>query len=93
LLVGGRTGTISIMNGTEKTLEELRKLPIEERIQLVEDLWDSIADETEGCEFPVSPELARDLDERLRQYRNDASSARSADEVVSKIRRLLSARS
>jgi putative addiction module component (TIGR02574 family) len=44
-------------------LEQLRKLPLTERIQLVEDLWDSIASEADS--LPI-PESHRDELERRR---------------------------
>ncbi len=45
------------------TLDELRALPVAERIQLVEDLWESIADEPVATE--LSPAHAAELDRRL----------------------------
>jgi len=44
-------------------LRELRELPISERIQLVEDLWDSIAEDAAG--YKLSSEQTALLDERL----------------------------
>jgi len=53
-------------------LDEIRKLSLSERIQLVEDVWDSIA--AEGEEFPIPEshrvELARRREEH-RQNRED----------------------
>jgi putative addiction module component (TIGR02574 family) len=77
------------MNSADKALEALRALPIDERIQLVEDLWDTIAEETEAGEFELSPELAAELDRRLDEYRRDPSSARPAEEVLARLRRLI----
>lgn len=34
-----------------KAIEKLRSLPIAERIQLVEDLWDSIAEDSGETDF------------------------------------------
>jgi putative addiction module component (TIGR02574 family) len=44
-------------------LRELRELPISERILLVEDLWDSIAEDTSA--FTLSAEQSDELDARL----------------------------
>jgi putative addiction module component (TIGR02574 family) len=44
-------------------LRELRELPISERIQLVEDLWDSIVEDASECE--LSSEQTAFLDKRL----------------------------
>jgi len=47
-------------------LEALRQLPVAERLQLVEDLWDSIAVETPPPELPLTPALRAELDRRLK---------------------------
>jgi putative addiction module component (TIGR02574 family) len=44
-------------------LSEILKLSIAERIQLVEDIWDSIAAEPESV--PLTPEQADELDRLL----------------------------
>ncbi len=49
------------------------KLSIAERLQLVEDIWDSIADETEA--LPLTDAQKAELDRRLEQYRRDPDSA------------------
>ncbi len=46
-------------------------LTVAERIQLVQDLWDSIAAHPE--EIPVTPEELGWLDERLASYERDSS--------------------
>lgn len=45
--------------------EALRRLPVAERLQLVGDLWDSIAADAPDEAFPMTPELAAELDRRL----------------------------
>ena len=45
------------------TLESLIQLPLSERIQLVEDLWDSIA--AKGSEIPMTPAQHEELEYRL----------------------------
>jgi putative addiction module component (TIGR02574 family) len=80
------------MNDADKALETLRRLPVDERIQIVEDLWDTIAEDTEAAEFELSPELAAELDRRLDEYRADPSSARPAEEVLARLRRDVSPR-
>ncbi|HKP02150.1 MAG TPA: addiction module protein [Chthoniobacterales bacterium] len=45
------------------SIEELRQLPIPERIQLVKELWDSIADESPAID--LSAEQIAELDRRL----------------------------
>lgn len=45
------------------TIEDLKKLPVSEKIQLVEDLWDSIAAETSP--IGLSSQHIAELDHRL----------------------------
>ncbi len=65
----------------------LRELPLAERIKLVEDLWDSIAEEQNA--LPITPEQKAELDRRLDAYENNANPGRLADEVVAEIRKAL----
>ncbi len=44
-------------------LEEAKKLPISERVKLVEDIWDSIA--AEPNEFELTTEQKAELDRRI----------------------------
>ena len=53
---------------------ELRRLPIDQRIRLVEDLWDSIAAEQEA--LPLSKAQRAELDRRLDSYESDGSQGR-----------------
>ena len=62
-------------------ISQLRQLPIAERLQLVEDLWDSIADESPDDAFPLSPELASELDRRLAEHEANPNAARPWPEV------------
>lgn len=54
-------------------IEELLKLPVAERIQLVEDLWDSIAAEADG--LPLTEAQKSELDHRLQEHEADPDSA------------------
>jgi len=45
------------------TMAELKQLPLAERLQLVEDLWDTIADESSA--ITLSAEQRAELDSRL----------------------------
>ena len=49
-----------------KVIAELRSLPVVERIQLVEDLWDSIADDSEG--FCLTDAQRGEIDRRLDDF-------------------------
>lgn len=65
----------------------LKDLPLEERLKLVEDLWDSIA--AEGQNLPLTEPQRRLLDERLAEYELDGDPGEPADVVVERIRRSL----
>lgn len=56
-------------------LRALRRLSVAERIQLVADLWDSIAEEDPDAAFPVTPELVVELDRRMTAYERDPAAA------------------
>lgn len=62
----------------------LRNLPIDERIKLVEDLWDSIAAEQE--QLRLTDEQKDELDRRLDAYAVDGNHGRLAHEVIAEIR-------
>lgn len=50
----------------------------EERIQLAEELWDSL----EAAELPISEDLGAELDRRLERHRKDPGRGRPAEDVV-----------
>jgi len=61
--------------------EEAKKLSIAERIDLVEEIWDSIAEEN-GC-FELSEAQKRELDRRLESFRANPSQGRTWEEIKS----------
>jgi putative addiction module component (TIGR02574 family) len=65
----------------------LRELPVEERMKLVEDLWDSIAEDRKA--LPVTPEQKAELDRRLKAYEVDKNRGRLAADVLADVRRRL----
>ena len=64
-----------------KTLSasDIAEMPIEQRLQLVEDLWDSIADLPESVSIPEWHKSV--LDERLSAYHADPSQGMPWSEV------------
>ena len=66
---------------------KLSKLPVDERIRLVEELWDSIAADQKA--LPLTNEQKAELDRRLDAYETDGSRGRLATEAVTEIRRKL----
>lgn len=65
----------------------LRGLPIEQRMQLVEDLWDSIAADQEA--LPLTGWQRAELDRRLDAYEADGNRGRAAEHVLADIRKRL----
>ncbi len=66
---------------------KLSKLPIDERIKLVEELWDSIASDQKA--LPLTDEQKAELDRRLDAYEADGNRGRLATESITEIRRKL----
>jgi putative addiction module component (TIGR02574 family) len=64
-----------------KPIFDVSHLSPAERIRLAEELWDSLEPE----QVPVSADLARKLDERLRQYRDAPERARPAEDVLKEL--------
>jgi putative addiction module component (TIGR02574 family) len=65
----------------------LRNLPLEERLRLVEDLWDSIASD-QGA-LPLTSQQQAELDRRLDAYEADGVRGRLAADAVADIRKTL----
>ena len=57
-----------------------KTLPISERIQLVEDIWDSIAEETSGKSLFVAEDVA-EFDHRLAAHQASPTSSIPWDQV------------
>ncbi|MBU1555917.1 addiction module protein [Rheinheimera maricola] len=65
----------------------LRDLPLQQRVQLVEDLWDSIAQDQQA--LPVTDAQRAELDRRLDAYEQDGNQGRDATTVLNEIRQKL----
>ena len=65
----------------------LRDLPLDERLKLVEDLWDSIAAEEHN--LPLTEAQRRLLDERLDEYELDGDPGDPVELAVDRIRQSL----
>jgi putative addiction module component (TIGR02574 family) len=61
--------------------DQLFELPLSERLQLVQDLWDSIAPQS----VPITPEHQEELDRRLAGLERDPRSGDPWDTVKSRI--------
>jgi putative addiction module component (TIGR02574 family) len=65
------------------TVNDLLELPVSERLRLVEDLWDSIAEVPEAIE--LSEDQRADLDRRLEAYHKDPETGSPWNEVKERI--------
>ncbi|MBI1983171.1 MAG: addiction module protein [Acidobacteria bacterium] len=68
------------------SLAEIVKLEISERIQLVEDIWDSVAAVPDSVE--LSDAQREELDRRLAAYRQNPDSGSPWSEVRKRISRI-----
>ena len=59
--------------------EQAKKLSIPERLALVEEIWDSIAEETNY--FELTDEQRQELDRRLESFRANPSQGRTWEEI------------
>jgi putative addiction module component (TIGR02574 family) len=65
-------------------LSELFKLSAAERIQLAEDLWDSVAADPENLP-PLTDNQRSELDRRLAQHERDPSTATTWDDTRARL--------
>ena len=65
-------------------MSSILKLPIEDRIRLVEDIWDSIA--ADQSELDLTEAQKAELDKRLDEFEKDGKTGREASEVIADIR-------
>jgi len=60
-------------------MDEIRKLSVSERIQLVEDIWDTIVASQE--QVPLTARHRQELDRRLDEYSKDPAAGKTWDAV------------
>ena len=68
-------------------MSSIFKLPIEDRIRLVEDIWDSIAADQSALDLTDAQRT--ELDKRLDDFEKDGEIGREAYEVIAEIRNKL----
>jgi putative addiction module component (TIGR02574 family) len=68
-------------------LEEAKKRPFAEKLQLVEDLWDAIAEE--AAHRPLSDAQKRLLQVRMEAHQADPNRGRPAEDVLREIEQRL----
>jgi putative addiction module component (TIGR02574 family) len=73
------------------SLSELLRLSVAERIQLVQDLWDSVAAEAtaDPSRLPVSEGARREVLRRSEAYRRNPRAAIPLEEALERIERFL----
>jgi putative addiction module component (TIGR02574 family) len=65
-------------------MSSILKLPIKDRIRLVEDIWDSIA--ADQLALDLTQAQKAELDKRLDAFEKDGDVGREVSEVISDIR-------
>jgi putative addiction module component (TIGR02574 family) len=77
LFLQGQISRLAAMNPS--LINQARELPLEQRIELIDVLWESIAEE--GYEPPLTPEQAAELDRRLAAHRRDPNAVISWESI------------
>lgn len=65
---------------------DFRHLSAPDRVELALDLWESLEEIEREAAFPMTPELAAELDRRVAEMDADRDPGQSWDEVVAAIR-------
>jgi putative addiction module component (TIGR02574 family) len=66
------------------SIADILELPVQERIRLVELIWDSVAAIPEAVK--ISPELKAELEVRLKEFEANPAAGYSWDQVKSRIK-------
>lgn len=70
-----------------KLLEEVQHLPVQERIELAEAIWDTVAEDADSAVLPVSAAHRAELDRRLADLEANPDAGRSWEEVRDRLER------
>jgi putative addiction module component (TIGR02574 family) len=70
---------------TETDVAEILKLPVEDRLRLIELIWESLG--TDPAALPLSDAHVTVLEERLAEDRRDPTDVLTLEEVLSEARR------
>lgn len=65
--------------------DEIDNLPVEERLRLVEDIWESIRAHPEA--LPLTDAQREELDRRFATHEADPEAAKDLESVLSRVRR------
>ncbi len=69
----------------DSDIAEILKLPIEERLRLIETIWDSVA--AESSAVPLTEAQRQELHRRLDDLEREGPTGLPADEVLGKLAR------
>ena len=69
----------------QAALEEIAKLSSEEKLQLVEEIWDDLIEHSE--DIPLTEAQKKELDRRLDEYEKNPENVLTWKEVKASIRR------
>jgi putative addiction module component (TIGR02574 family) len=69
----------------ESDIAEILKLPVEERLRLIETIWDSIS--ADPSSVPLTEAQLEELDRRLDDLERDGPTGLPAEEVLAKLDR------
>lgn len=67
-------------------LEQAKRLSVEERVELVAAIWDTVAEDAGAGSLPVSDEHRRELDGRLEDRQQNPDSESPWNEVAERLR-------
>jgi len=70
---------------SDSDIAEILKLPAEERLRLVELIWESLA--AEPSDVPLGDAHRRVIDERIAEHERDPADVVSREEVLAQARR------
>ena len=66
-------------------LKEILKLSVPERIEMVEAIWDSIAESSHGDNNPLTDEQEKEIERRIERHENGDGKTLSWDELKAKL--------
>ena len=67
------------------SVEEIRGLSVAERLELLDVIWDTLAEDPAA--IPLTDTQKNELDRRLEEYRRNSHQGSSWDEVKARLRR------
>ena len=68
-------------------LEEAKRLSVEERVELVTAIWDTVAEDAGAASLPLSDQHRRELDRRLADREQNPDSESSWADVAERLRK------